>query len=182
MEANNSMINNTLMSESTSTQKDSRKSDKSSSFSMTLSKTKIKSKSGKAPKFKIECKNESGKKFETNSEELAIHIITCDDCLKELLLYQARQEKLGADILNDKKGKKKKNKIIRDINNSMQGSVDSIQKEINGDDDEGSENSNSNDSEEDENGLEHEEGSIDLKNNLKIYFLYMMKMIFLKII
>ena len=124
MEANNSMINNTMLNDSNSTKKDSRKSDKSSSFSISTSKSILKGKSSKLPKFKIQCKNESGKKFELNSEELAIHIITCDSCLKELLLYQARQEKLGADILNDKKGKKKKSKRKRDVNNSMQEKVE----------------------------------------------------------
>ena len=108
MDANNSMINNSNMnSSSSSTKKDSKRTDKSSN-SMTMSKSGTKSRSKRAQKFKIECKNEKGKIFEGMTEELTIHIITCDDCLKQLLLNQARQEKLGADYLNQKKRKNKK--------------------------------------------------------------------------
>jgi len=120
MDANNSMINNSNMnSSSSSTKRDSKRTDKSSN-SMTISKSGIKSRSKRAQKLNIECKNEKGKKFQEMSEELAVHIITCDDCLKKLLLHQAKLEKLGADYLNQKKRKNKKSKK-RDINNSMQG-------------------------------------------------------------
>ena len=137
MDANNSMINNTMSEQSISTKKDSKISKSSDiSFSMTISKSKKKSKPNKAPTtLTIECKSNPKQKFEAITEELTFHIISCDDCLKQLLLYQARQEKRNKELLNNKKEKnknhKKKGRI--DINNSMQESVDNIQNEINED-------------------------------------------------
>ena len=109
MEVNNSMINPGL-DESNQTFRDSR-SEENSNISMTLSKTKVKekTKTPKGKKFKIECVN-TKEKFEINSEEFTIHIITCDDCLKQLLLDQARQEKYESQVLNDRNDKSKKNK------------------------------------------------------------------------
>ena len=110
MEANNSMINPEL-NESSQTFKDSR-TEENSNISMTLSKTKMKekTKTPKGKKFKIECANNPELKFEINSEEFTIHIITCDDCLKQLLLNQARLEKYESQVLNDRNNKSKKNK------------------------------------------------------------------------
>ena len=95
---NNSMMNNTSNSSKndsrtesrTESRSDSRSNDKSN-VSMSIVKTKIKPNKVKGQKLKIVCKNDSKIKFDSNSEELTIHIINCYDCLKELILYQARQ-------------------------------------------------------------------------------------------
>ena len=52
--------------------------------------------------------------------EFEIHIISCDNFLKELFLLQARQEKKEKELLKWYKRKKKhKKKIKFDVNNSM---------------------------------------------------------------
>ena len=156
---NNSMINNITPVDAPSRLYDSTQKDISNSnFSMTYSKSKTKSKSKKALKLKIECKKDPKIIFESNSEELTIHIISCDDCLKQLLLYQARQEKNSNELLNNKRKTKKstKNKKSIDINNSMQQDVEKVNKIIEDDDsdeDEGKNDSNS-ESEEEAQGLE----------------------------
>ena len=113
MIANNTMINNASNSsknDSTTPSRSEIRSNDQSNSSMSITKNKTKPKPVKGQKLKIICKNDSKIKFDSNCEELTIHIITCDDCLKELLLYQARQEKLETQLLNDKKDKKKKRK------------------------------------------------------------------------
>lgn len=141
MDANNSMVNKQIskMDEKTSINEiNSRKEN-----SMLDSKQKIKTKA-KHSQFTLSCKNNPNIKFELNDEELSLHIISCDDCLKELFLYQARQKKIEKEILNDKKSgnnhyKKNKNKKF-DINNSMSMRPEDIN---NISDDENRSNSNS---------------------------------------
>ena len=128
MEVNNTMVNigDPNKNETTYSNKYNERKD-NSDYSMQRSKRAIKLKS-KASNFKLSCKNDPNKKFELNTEELTIHILSCDDCLKELLLNQARQEKLERDLLNDKKERKlyhKKNKKF-DINNSMSANPEKL--------------------------------------------------------
>ena len=124
MDTNNSMVNNSMFDESSSKNKDSKKHDKTNMSN--ISKSKIKSKSSK---YKIECKNDPEQKYEINSEEFAIHIISCENCLKELFLYQARQERKAKELLNDinKNKKKQKKRKKADIINSISESTDYIQ-------------------------------------------------------
>ena len=121
MDENNIMENSKApnMDESAYSNKVSEKKD-NLDYSMKGSKSKIKLNS-KTSKDEISCKYNTNKKFQLSTEELAIHILSCDDCLKELLLYQARQKKLEMELLNNKSGRKnyyKRNKKF-DVNNSM---------------------------------------------------------------
>lgn len=121
MDENNYMVNNKApnMGESTYSNKESERKN-NSDYSMKGSKSKINLKS-KTSQVEISCKYNTNKKFQLNTEELAIHILSCDDCLKELLLHQARQKKLEMELLNNKSGRKKYNKTNKklDVNNSM---------------------------------------------------------------
>ena len=109
MEANNSMISHS----SINSKSNSRSNEQSSNITMSMSVASIKSKNKKTKKpkgqtFSIVCKKDPNITFGQIDEEFSVHIIKCDDCLKEFLLYQARKEKLGSEILNDKKEDKKK--------------------------------------------------------------------------
>ena len=121
MDANNSMVNKQNSSINDSASNSQTFSKKENSMLNSHQKTKTKT---KHLQFALLCKNNPNIKYELNTEELSMHIISCDDCLKELLLYQARQKKLEKEILNNQKSennhnkKNKKNKKY-DINNSM---------------------------------------------------------------
>ena len=86
-----------------------------------IPKTEAKSRITKIQNFKIVCKNNPKKIFESFSDELGIHIISCNYCQKELLLYQAKLIKLENQLLNDKKAalELKKRRRRKDVNNSM---------------------------------------------------------------
>ena len=86
-----------------------------------IPKTEAKSKITKIQNFKIVCKNNPKKIFESFSDELGIHIISCNYCQKELLLYQAKLIKLENQILNDQKAalELKKRRRRKDVNDSM---------------------------------------------------------------
>ena len=138
---NNSMINNT-------------NPNKKKSEHMTKSKKSRKEniKEQKLIKTEITCEKEPKKKYNITSEEFAIHIIDCDECLKKLFLSQAKRKEKEAELLLEKSHKrnKKKKKNINDndnINNSM---ARKYQEDTADNSDESSENNDS--SSNDENG------------------------------
>ena len=56
----------------------------------------------------ITCEKEPKTKYDIYSEEFAIHIIDCDDCLKKLFLSQAQRKEKESELLLDKSHKHKK--------------------------------------------------------------------------
>ena len=110
---------------SSSTKKNSKKSE-NSKISNSISKSKLKTKKTKNSKFTIICKDNPDLSLELYSEELSVHIISCEKCLKELLLYQAKQEKLNSQLLKKNKKVKKKIKGDMDLNNSMMQKLDNV--------------------------------------------------------
>ena len=74
--------------------------------------------------FEIVCAYNSNLRFEKMSDDFTYHLIECDNCLKELLLFQARKIKEEKRHLNEKLNNKKI--IIRDLNNSMNNHSNNI--------------------------------------------------------
>jgi hypothetical protein len=118
MDINNSMN----LNKSKSSKKNSEPEEGDIMMSMAIiPKTETKSKITKIQKFKIVCKNNPKKIFESLSDELGIHIISCNYCQKELLLYQAKVIKLENQLLNEKKEalEMKRRRRRKDVNDSM---------------------------------------------------------------
>ena len=118
MDINNSMN----LNKSKSSKKNSEPEEEDIMMSMAkIPKTEAKSRITKIQNFKIVCKNDPKKIFESFSDELCIHIISCNYCQKELLLYQAKVIKLENQLLNDKKEalELKKKRRRKDVNDSM---------------------------------------------------------------
>ena len=116
MDANNSMVNKQNSSINDSASNSQTFSKKENSMLNSHQKTKTKT---KHLQFALSCKNNPNIKYELNTEELSMHIISCDDCLKELLLYQARQKKLEKEILNNQKSENNHNKKNKKIKNMI---------------------------------------------------------------
>ena len=68
--------------------------------------------------FEIICIHNSNLRFEKMSDDFTYHLLECDNCLKNLLLFQARKIKEEKQILNYEKLNNKKVKI-KNLNNSM---------------------------------------------------------------
>ena len=68
--------------------------------------------------FEIVCTHNSNLRFEKMSDDFTYHLIECDNCLKNLLLFQARKIKEEKQLLNYEKLNNKKVKI-KSLNNSM---------------------------------------------------------------
>ena len=120
MDMNNSMTLN--KSKSKSSKKNSNQDEGDILMSMVIKpNSETKTKIAKTQNFKIICKNNPKKIFQTISDELLIHIISCNYCQKELLLFQARQLKLENQLLNDKKEalEMKKRRRRKDVNDTM---------------------------------------------------------------
>ena len=118
MDINNSMN----LNKSKSLKKNSEPEEGDIMMSMAqIPKSQEKSRITKIPNFKIVCKNNPKKIFDSFSDELGIHIISCNYCQKELLLYQAKLIKLENQLLNDKKEalEIKKRRRRKDVNDSM---------------------------------------------------------------
>jgi len=118
MDINNSMT----LNKSKSSKKNSKPDEEDIMMSMVVKpKSEVNNRITKLKNFKIVCKNNPKKIFETISDELCIHIISCNYCQKELLLYQAKQIRLENQLLNDKKEalEQKRRRRRKDVNDTM---------------------------------------------------------------
>ena len=79
-------------------------------------------------KFHIICQNNPELIFEEQSDEFTYHIVQCDNCLKDYLLYQARMKKEQKNILNYERNYIKKIQKKDDINNSMINNINNEDK------------------------------------------------------
>ena len=162
MDFNNSMIFNPNSTEEKSSNSTKRKKGKKN----IETNTKINSKQ------EITCQKETKKTYNITSEEFAIHIIDCTECLKQLFLDQAKIKEKESELLLEKKNKKKKKNISGDkniINNSMDKGciIDTADNSEESSEDEGDNSSNDEDSKNSGNNSMIKPKKIKIKANKK---------------